>query len=65
MIDWLRGRHGPVTMVCSQRIDAIAGMFDNLPFPWFLQPQVLLLSAPDAPPPNVTPKQALALLDVD
>lgn len=65
VINRLRGRHGPVTLVCSQRADAIAVMLDDPAFPWWLQSQVLLLSAPDAPPPGVTTEQALALLDVD
>lgn len=64
-IDRLRGRHGPVTLVCSKRADALAVMFDDPAFPWWLQSQVLLLSALDAPPPDVTPEQVLALLDVD
>ena len=64
-IDRLRGRQGPAALVCSQRADAIADMFGEPAFPWWLQSQVLLLSSLDTPPPDVTTEQALALLDVD
>ncbi|MGC3987169.1 MAG: hypothetical protein QM777_21855 [Pseudorhodoferax sp.] len=63
--DRLRGRPGPVTLVCSRRADAVATVFDDPAFPWWLQSQALLLSSPDAAPPDVAPEDALGLLDTD
>ena len=63
VIGRLRGHGAAITLVCSRRPEAIAEMFEAPAFPWWLQSQVLLLSAPDAPPPDVTPAQALALLE--
>lgn len=63
--DRLRGRPGPATLVCSRRADAVATVFDDPAFPWWLQSQALLLSSPDTAPPDVVPQDVLALLDTD
>lgn len=61
----LRGRHGPVTLICASRAETIQGAFTDAHFTWWSQSQVLLLSARDAPPPAIKPVEALALLDPD
>lgn len=65
VIGRLRGHGTAITLVCSRRPAAIEEMFEAPAFPWWLQSQVLLLSAPETPPPEVTPAQALALLEPD
>lgn len=61
----LRGERAPVALVCTRQAATIANAFGDAQFAWWLQSQVLLLSALDAPPPAVTPDDALALLDAD
>ena len=59
----LRGMPHHAALVCSRQPTTIARAFDDAGFPWWLQSQVLLLTAPDAPPPEITPAQASDLLD--
>jgi hypothetical protein len=61
----LRGQRGPVGLVCSQHATTVERAFTDPGFAWWLQSQVLLLSALDAPPPSVAPDDVLALLGRD
>jgi hypothetical protein len=61
----LRGQRGPVALMCSQRAVTIARAFGDATFAWWLQSQVMLLSALDGPPPSVAPDTALTLLGED
>ena len=61
----LHGGRSPVGMACVNRAEAIANAFTDPQFAWWLQSQVLLLTRQDAPPPAVTPDQALSLLADD
>jgi hypothetical protein len=61
----LRGQGGPAALVCSQRAATVERAFIDPGFAWWLQSQVLLLSALDAPAPSVVPEAVLALLRED
>ena len=61
----LRGQRGRATLVCSQHAATITRAFGDATFAWWLQSQVLLLSARDALPPPIAPDTALALIGDD
>ena len=61
----MRGQRGPATLVCTSDPGTIANAFTDTRFTWWSQSQLLLLSAPDAPPPAITPDEALTLIDAD
>jgi hypothetical protein len=48
----LRGAHIPV-LISTRESATIGRAFDDPAFPWWLQGQVLLLSVPDVPPPDI------------
>ena len=50
-------------LVSTRRAETIARAFTDGRFPWWLQSQVLLLSEPDAAPPEIDPETLLALIE--
>jgi len=65
LLSHVRGLTGHAMIICTRRPEAVLAVFDEPVFPWWLQSQVLLLSASDGPPPEVTPDDVAALLDDD
>ena len=49
-------------VLSTRRAETIVGAFTDSRFPWWLQSQVLLLSEPDAEPPEIDTKTLLALI---
>ena len=49
----------------TRRPDTAVRLFDDAGFPWWLQGQVVLLSGPDAPPPDIDEEMLLALFGED
>lgn len=52
----------PMLLLSSRRPETLLRLFDDAQYPWWLQGQVVLLSAPDAPAPVCDRKTLLALL---
>jgi hypothetical protein len=59
----LNGTPAEITLVSTRRADSAIRAFDDGAFPWWMQGQVMLLSQPDAPPPDVDAKSLLALFE--
>jgi hypothetical protein len=52
-------------VTATRQPDVAAGAFDDPGFPWWLQGQALLLSDPNADPPDIDEPTLLALLEED
>lgn len=61
----LSGAPQQVALVSTRRERTLANLFTDAGFPWWLQAQVALLSAPDSPPPRIDVASVLALLELD
>jgi hypothetical protein len=57
----LRGTPPRITLMSTRRPETARRLFDDAGFPWWLQGQVVLLSEPDAPPPEIDEESLLAL----
>jgi hypothetical protein len=57
----LRGRPPDIVLMSTRRPETAMRLFDDAGFPWWLQGQVVLLSGPDAPPPEIDEESLLAL----
>ena len=60
-----RGTPGGGALVSTRSADVAAQLFEDPGFPWWLQGQIVLLSDPDATPPDVDGPTMLTLLDDD
>ena len=61
----LKGTPGHVLMVSTRNPDTVMQAFEDPGYPWWMQGQVLLLSSPNAPPPEIERNQFLALFRDD
>jgi hypothetical protein len=61
----LRGRPPDVALMSTRRPETAMRLFDDASFPWWMQGQVVLLSDPDAPPPDLDEDALLALFGED
>jgi len=61
----LSGTPADITLMSSRRPETAMRLFDDAGFPWWMQGQVVLLSKPDAPPPDVDEETLLALFGED
>jgi hypothetical protein len=57
----LRGTPPHIALMSTRRPETASRLFDDGAFPWWLQGQVVLLSEPDAPPPDIDEESLLAL----
>jgi hypothetical protein len=60
-------KHAPpdITLMSTRRAQTAMRLFDDAGFAWWLQGQVVVLSAPAAPPPDVNQAELLSLFDED
>jgi hypothetical protein len=60
-------KHAPpqLTLISTRRANTAMRLFDDAGFPWWLQGQAVLLSAPEALPPDVNEAELLSLFDDD
>jgi hypothetical protein len=56
---------GRVTLVSTRDPNVVQKAFDDPAYPWWLQGQVFLLSAPDARPPEIERRKFLRLIEDD
>lgn len=61
----LKGAPGHVALVSTRDPETTRRGFDDAGYPWWMQGQALLLSAPDGPPPDISRDHLLALFDED
>jgi hypothetical protein len=61
----LGGTGSRALLISTRRPDVTLRAFDDAGFPWWLQGQALLLSAPEAAPPDVNEPTLLALFEND
>ena len=61
----LRGTPRNITFVSTRRSGCAMQLFGDEGFPWWMQGQIVLLSQPAAPPPEIDEPQLLALFDDD
>ena len=61
----LRGRPSDVVLLSTRRPETAMRLFDDASFPWWMQGQVVLLSGPEAPPPDIDEDALLALFGQD
>jgi hypothetical protein len=61
----LRGTPRDMVLMSTRRPETARRLFEDAGFPWWLQGQVVLLSRPDAPPPDVDDEAPLALFEED
>ena len=59
----LTGAPRDLTLISTTRAETAIGLFDDGAFPWWLQGQAVLLSAPDAAPPDVDETALVALFE--
>jgi hypothetical protein len=57
----LRGAPSGIQLVSTKRPETAVRLFDDAGFPWWLQGQVVVLSKPEAPPPEIDEETLLAL----
>jgi hypothetical protein len=57
----LRGNPADIPLMSTRRPETAMRLFDDVRFPWWLQGQVVLLSEPDARPPEIDEESLLAL----
>jgi len=57
----LKGKPPDITLISTRQPETALRLFDDPSFPWWLQGQVVLLSQPDAPPPDIDEEALLAL----
>jgi hypothetical protein len=57
----LRGNPADIALMSTRRPETAMRLFDDAGFPWWLQGQVVLLSEPGAPPPEIDEESLLAL----
>jgi hypothetical protein len=57
------GAPSRVVFVSTRQPDVTKTLFDDAAFPWWLQGQIAVLSAPDAPPPRVDRRALLGLIE--
>jgi hypothetical protein len=57
----LRGTPPDTTLMSTRRPEKATRLFDDAGFPWWLEGQLVLLSGPDAPPPDIDEETLLAL----
>jgi len=60
-----KGRPKEVVLMSTRQPATAASLFDDAGYPWWLQGQVAVLSAPDAAPPDVDLETLGALIDGD
>jgi hypothetical protein len=61
----MKGTPGHVVLVSTTDSETARQAFDDPGYPWWMQGQVLLMSASNAAPPDIDREQLLALLDQD
>jgi hypothetical protein len=59
------GKSGFMALGSTRRPERATGLFDDGAFPWWLQGQVVLLSEPDAAPPDIDEAGLLGLIGDD
>ena len=59
----LKGRPNKVVLVSTRAPATVMTAFDDAQYPWWLQGQVLMLSAVDAEPPDVDLEKLFAFFD--
>lgn len=59
----LKGTPGQIVVVSTRNPDSVTQAFDDPGYPWWMQGQVLLLSAANATPPEIERNQLLALFE--
>jgi hypothetical protein len=57
----LKGTPAEIPLMSTRRPETAMRLFDDAGFPWWLQGQVVLLSEPDAPPPEIDEGSLLTL----
>jgi hypothetical protein len=57
----LKGTPPHIALMSTRRPETARRLFDDAGFPWWLQGQVVLLSEPDAPPPEIDGETLLSL----
>jgi hypothetical protein len=61
----LRRRPPDITMMSTRKPETAMRLFDDPAFPWWLQGQVVLLSQPDGPPPEIDEDMLVPLFAED
>jgi hypothetical protein len=61
MVAKLKGRPPEIALMSTRRPETAMRLFDDAGFPWWMQGQVVLLSEPEAPPPDIDEDTLLAL----
>jgi hypothetical protein len=61
----VKGTPSAITLMSTRRAETAMRLFDDAGFPWWMQGQVVVLSKPDAPPPNIDEDTLLALFGDD
>lgn len=58
-----KGTPSDITLMSTRRLETAMRLFDDAGFPWWLQGQVVLLSEPDSPPPDINEEALIALFE--
>jgi hypothetical protein len=61
----LKGTPSDITLMSTRRPETAGRLFDDAGFPWWMQGQVVVLSKPEAPPPDIDEDTLLALFGDD
>lgn len=61
----LRGTPPDIALMSTRRSETAVRLFDDAGFPWWLQGQVVLLSEPEAIPPDIDEDALVALFEED
>jgi hypothetical protein len=62
---YVRGAPVGATLISTRQADIATRVFEDAGFPWWLQGQAVLLSDPDADPPDIDEPNLLALFEDD
>jgi hypothetical protein len=65
LIAKLKGTPPNITLTSTRSAETAMRLFDDAGFPWWMQGQVVLLSEPEAAPPDVDVAALLALFEDD
>ena len=60
---WFKRAPGPADLMSTTDPQIVVHAFEDGTHPWWMQGQVLLISAPAGPPPGIDRKQLLAVLE--